>query len=74
MQFFIILLISGCFAGLLSGMLGIGGGIIFSVFFSYLVKKPLWLDFGTGTTLVNATFDYIMSCINNYGKNTWFTA
>ena len=107
MQFIIILTISGLFAGLLGGVLGIGGGIvlmpilrffvglspalasgtciitvffttlggafrhyklghvklrpilpviaagavssiIFSVFFPYLVKKPVWLDFGTG--------------------------
>ena len=107
MLFFIILLISGCFAGLLGGMLGIGGGIvlmpilrffvgleaalasgtciitvffttlggafrhyklghvnlrlillviaagavssiIFSMFFPYFTRKPIWFDFGTG--------------------------
>ena len=107
MQFFIILIISGFFAGLLGGMLGIGGGIvlmpilrffiglspafasgtciitvffttlggafrhyklghvklspllpvivagvvssiIFSLFFPYLAKRPIWLDLGTG--------------------------
>jgi len=107
MQCFIILIISGLFAGFLGGMLGIGGGIvlmpilrffvglspafasgtcvitvffttlggsfrhyklghvklrpilpvivsgavssiIFSVFFPYFAKKPIWLDLGTG--------------------------
>jgi uncharacterized membrane protein YfcA len=107
MQSLIILVISGFFAGMLGGLLGIGGGIVlmpilrffvglspafasgtcvitvffttlggafrhyklghvnlrpilpviaagavstivFSVFFPYLVRKPSWLDFGTG--------------------------
>ena len=107
MQFLIILVISGFFAGMLGGLLGIGGGIVlmpilrffvglspafasgtcvitvffttlggafrhyklghvnlrsilpviaagavstivFSAFFPYLVRKPSWLDFGTG--------------------------
>ena len=47
MQFFIILIISGFFAGALGGLLGIGGGIVIMPILRLFVGLPPALAAGT---------------------------
>jgi uncharacterized membrane protein YfcA len=69
-----ILAISGCFAGLLAGLLGVGGGIIFVPVLFFIFMRVLHLDsanaimLATSTSLATMIPTSISSCISHFKR------
>ena len=71
---FLLFVLAGCFAGLMSGLLGIGGGLVFVPTLNYIfsqhlmVSEQIVMHLAAGTSLCIMMFTSLSSVISNTKK------
>lgn len=63
---YVLAAVSGVIAGLLSGLLGVGGGVVLVPIFVYLFKMDIHLAVGTSLAVIVPTA--IMGALKHFGR------